>query len=80
MTIYFLNEGVYKSFNINLQNGIYNYSFDWTQGEIEDYSMRRDNIVEDEVEDTFLIPNSSVSSDNISPPELNLLLYPNPYN
>ena len=70
LKIYFLYEEVYKSFNIDLINGIYNYSFDWNEGQIENFSNKQKDNEVNNLESQYL---------DVEIPA-QLLLYPNPYN
>ena len=67
--IYFLYDGVYKRFDIDLQNFSYNYSFEWSEGEIFNAPTLNSNDNNQNYRDT----------ENDLPTEMNLYLYPNPF-
>jgi hypothetical protein len=77
LSIYFLFEGIYKRFDIDLKNANYNYSFEWNDGDIFNYDgtmkvVDTDNNNMNRVTDKII--------DDVTPSKLNLFLYPNPFN
>jgi len=75
LEIIFLYQGTYKIFDISLEDGSYNYDFQWNEG--EDFTPN--SFMDDSEHDVNRV-NESLS-DELGPPELQLRNpYPNPYN